>query len=105
MEEGERLRDEGIRRVARGNGQWLENTRQWARDWARAHGQVSSDDLRRHLTLPDGAHDNLWGAVFKGRNLGLIPVGRTRNHTATAHARDVRVWVLGDPATGIPVEA
>ena len=93
MSLGDDLRDEGIDRVSKGRKEWLGRVRAWAWDYARNHGSVSANDLRNNFVLPEGAHPNLWGAVFHGA--GLKPEGTTKNKAvASAHSRSVKVWVI-----------
>lgn len=89
---GRMMHDQGIERVAERHEEWLDAVR--ARAWAvaRAKGVVSINDLRPYFVLPEGAHHNLWGTVF--RTADFAPVGITRVEHPEGHARTVRVYAL-----------
>lgn len=91
--EGRRRRDRGRTRVSAPHAAWLEQTRNLAVRLARAEGSVTTDTLRAHgVVKPEGAHDNLWGAVFaddRFEHRGFVQSRRPQ-----AHARYLRVWGL-----------
>ena len=88
---GEQLRDEGIARVSIGKEQWMANIRKLAGLICQSNGSVSINDLKKSA-LPEGAHHNLWGSVFKHQR--FVPVGYTKATHPKAHARVIRVYKL-----------
>lgn len=83
-------RDAGIAQVSEGKGAWLETVRRWAAAYAEQWGGVTSDDVRRSFTLPPGAHQNTWGAVFRDSRFTVI--GRRPSSREDSHAREIKVW-------------
>lgn len=81
----------GIEKVASKHEDWLETVRRWALLHADLYGgAVTANDVRRVWTLPDGAHPNLWGAVFKDRRFKKI--GMTESKVVARHAGSIAVW-------------
>ncbi len=60
------FKEEGITRVANNNEHFLKVARNIARLYAKRHGTVTSDDVRRNCPL-DPLHPNAYGAVFRGK--------------------------------------
>ena len=89
---GQKLKDEGIDRVSKGNGAWLLMARTTAINICKQNGTVSCEDLRQVITLPPGVSDNLWGAVFTGMRKTLMPISIQSSATPTRHAGLQRVW-------------
>jgi hypothetical protein len=80
----------GIAQVSSRHGNWLEAVREFAIDWIDLYGQVTANTLRERWDLPDGAHPNLWGAVFKDRRFKRI--GTTESRVVGRHASMIAVW-------------
>jgi len=91
---GEKLKDDGIERVSKGNGAWLLMARTAALNICKLNGSVSCEELRQIVKLPPGGHDNLWGAVFSGLRKTLMPVSIQSSATPERHAGLQRVWKL-----------
>jgi hypothetical protein len=77
------------------NGQvFVKTMRGYARMVAREHGEVTSDDLRRHAEriglYPH--HKNAWGAIL--RRPMFKPIGHTQSKIRSNHGRLIRVWGL-----------
>jgi hypothetical protein len=89
---GQKLKDEGIERVSRGNGAWLLMARTEALNLCKLNGTVSCEELRQIIKLPEGGHDNLWGAVFSGLRKTLMPISIQSSATPERHAGLQRVW-------------
>lgn len=89
---GRALRDRGIERVSENHEMWLSWARKLARNWAKAHGTVSINEVRVLVEPPEGCHPNIWGAVF--RHPDFVAVGYCQAVHASAHARVVRVYKL-----------
>lgn len=100
MSPGQQLRDEGIRRVSRGNVEFLKWARSVAREIAYRRGRVTTDDLRVYADAYgiEPSHPNVWGAIF--RVPGWRHVGWAPSRRPSAHARYVRVWALEDAPAG-----
>lgn len=90
--EGRQRRDKGLAKVSQGFGWWLEQARFLAEKIARQQGRVSSDDIREACPLPETAHHNLMGAVFKDPR--FQPVGYTPSQRPSAHGRIIRIYCI-----------
>lgn len=88
--QGRQRADSGIERVSRHDTLWVEKARLLARQAASEKGRVTSDDLHELLALPDGAHPNLMGAVWRG--IGLPVLGYETSRRPEAHGRVIRVY-------------
>ena len=89
---GRDLRDAGINRVSIGREEWIANARGTAIAIARRAGQVTINDVRKFIELPDDYHPNTWGAVLRGD--AFEPIGFCQATHPSAHARVVRVYKL-----------
>lgn len=92
MSAGQALRDSGIARVSCGREDWIAYARAVAVEVAEANGQVTINDIRERIELPDGFPANVWGAVLKGDI--FEPVGFCQATHPSAHARVVRIYKL-----------
>lgn len=90
----ERLKRQGLEQAESRCPEWICEIRQVAREHARRHGQVTSDDLRiwadEYHLHPN--HPNSWGAVFKGSE--WVAVGYRKSRYVSNHARRITVWEL-----------
>ncbi len=89
---GRDLRDAGIARVSIGREEWIAKARSTAVAIARRAGQVTINDVRKFIELPDDYHPNTWGAVLRGD--AFEPIGFCQATHPSAHARVVRVYKL-----------
>jgi len=89
---GRDLRDAGIARVSIGREEWIAKARGTAVAIARRAGQVTINDVREFIELPDDYHPNTWGAVLRGD--AFEPIGFCQATHPSAHARVVRVYKL-----------
>lgn len=89
---GRDLRDAGIARVSIGREEWIAKARSTAVSIARRAGQVTINDVRKFIELPDDFHPNIWGAVLRGDAFQAI--GFCQATHASAHARVVRIYKL-----------
>lgn len=89
---GRDLRDAGIARVSIGREEWIAKARGTAIAIARRAGQVTINDVRKFIELPDDYHPNTWGAVLRGD--AFEPIGFCQATHPSAHARVVRVYKL-----------
>lgn len=90
--EGRRRRDAGIKKVSQDFAWWLEQARHLAVQIAKRKGFVSSDDIHKVCPLPDTAHHNLMGAVFKDKQFD--PVGYCPSTRPSAHGRIIRIYCI-----------
>lgn len=90
MKTGIQLRDEGIVKVSEGHQEWLSRARFIAVKLANEHGEVTSDEIWRYCPLPNGAHPNLMGAVFRDRR--FCAIGFTQSTRPSAHGRTIRIY-------------
>lgn len=93
---GRDLRDAGIARVSIGREEWIAKARGTAIAIARRAGQVTINDVRKFIELPDDYHPNTWGAVLRGDD--FEPIGFCQATHPSAHARVVRVYKLKEQA-------
>lgn len=93
---GHDLRDAGIARVSIGREEWIAKARGTAIAIARRAGQVTINDVRKFIELPDDYHPNTWGAVLRGD--AFEPIGFCQATHPSAHARVVRVYKLKEQA-------
>lgn len=89
---GRDLRDAGIARVSIGREEWIAKARSTAVAIARRAGQVTINDVRKFIELPDDYHPNTWGAVLRGD--AFEPIGFCQATHPSAHARVIRVYKL-----------
>ena len=89
---GHDLRDAGIARVSIGREEWIAKARSTAVAIAQRAGQVTINDVRKFIELPDDYHPNTWGAVLRGD--AFEPIGFCQATHPSAHARVVRVYKL-----------
>jgi len=93
---GRDLRDAGIARVSIGREDWIAKARNLAVSIAKRSGQVTINDVRRFIDLPDDFHPNTWGAVLRGDT--FQPVGFCQATHPSAHARVIRIYKLKEQA-------
>jgi hypothetical protein len=93
---GRTLRDAGIARVSQGREDWIAYARDMAISIAKVHGQVTINDVRKRVEMPDDYHPNTWGAVLRGD--AFEPIGYCQATHPSAHARVVRVYKLKEQA-------
>ena len=89
---GRDLRDAGIARVSIGREDWIAKARSLAVSIAKRSGQVTINDVRQFIDLPDDFHPNTWGAVLRGDD--FEPVGFCQASHPSAHARVIRIYKL-----------
>ncbi len=93
---GRDLRDAGIARVSIGREEWIAKARSTAVEIAQRAGQVTINDVRKFIELPDDYHPSTWGAVLRGD--AFEPIGFCQATHPSAHARVVRVYKLKEQA-------
>ena len=93
---GRNLRDAGIAAVSIGREDWIAKARDMAIWIAKQSGQVTINDVRQLIELPEDFHHNTWGAVLSGD--AFEPIGYCQATHPSAHARVVRVYKLKEQA-------
>jgi hypothetical protein len=91
----ERL-EEGIRRVARPNAEFVRILRAEAKRISRCEGRVCSDDLRiyaKEIGL-EPTSPNAWGVIFRGN--GWRVVGHVKSSIPSNHRREIKMWFHED---------
>lgn len=89
---GRDLRDAGIARVSIGREDWIAKARSIAVSIAKQFGQVTINDVRQFIDLPDDFHANTWGSVLRGD--AFEPIGFCQATHPSAHARVIRIYKL-----------
>ena len=92
LAQGRLLRDTALSLFETTRKAWLEEARAEAIRHASTHGQVTNNDVRQKVQLPEGVHPNAWGAVLKCKELKAV--GFDQAHHPAAHARVVRIYKL-----------
>jgi hypothetical protein len=92
MKTGRELRDEALAYIECARSKWLGTARFEAIKIAVNKGQVTINDLREVISLPEDFSPNTWGAVFKSKDFEAV--GYTQASHAAAHARVVRIYKL-----------
>jgi len=72
--------------------EFLEFARWTARKVLKDSGTVTTDDLRKLITLPPGIDPRCWGAVLSGDEFEKI--GYTTTKIRTSHGRPIGIWRL-----------
>lgn len=97
IKEGRLLRDEALEALAgMADSEFVDIARNYAKAYARKHGQVTSDDVRRWANIiglePDSPKQ--WGCLFMGKE--WYKVGYTQTAIKSSHARPIGVWRLAE---------
>ncbi len=94
---GEVLRDEGIAKVTKHNGKWMERALWHAEFFAQLHQSFTGEDIRFHVSREIGcpAHPNAWGALINTllKRKIIKPTGEYRKmRDSCSHARKTPVY-------------
>lgn len=92
MKTGRQLRDAALAYFECARSDWLNAARIKATQIAIKKGQVTINDLRESMKMPEDFSPNTWGAVFKSKDFEAV--GYTQASHAAAHARVVRIYKL-----------
>ena len=74
--------------------EFLNHCRSLAIQIARREGEVSINDIRKHIQVPAGVHPSVLGAVFRTKQ--FRKVGLCEASHPEAHARIVRIYALAE---------
>ena len=91
---GQQIRDRQLDMFEVRDSDFLESCRSLAMQIAKRNGEVSINDVRRHLQVPAGVNPSVLGAVF--RTKAFKKIGMCEANHKEAHARIVRVYALTD---------
>jgi hypothetical protein len=99
--EGQRRRDEGIRRVSRSDPDFLRRARQVAEfeAWEDRNHQIWADDLHELLDQlgiapMEDVSPNIWGGIFAERSKWKKIVSRPSQYPASRQGGNVSLWRL-----------
>ena len=90
--QGQQLRDFQLDMFEVRDSEFLTNCRNLAIQIAKRQGEVSINDVRKHIQVPSGTHPSVLGAVFRTKQFRKI--GLCEASHPEAHARIVRVYEL-----------
>jgi hypothetical protein len=94
LNQGQQIRNAQLDFFEQRDPEFLEHCRSLAVQIARRQGEVSINDIRRHIQVPFGTHPSVLGAVFRTKQ--FRKVGLCEASHPEAHARIVRVYELAD---------
>ena len=70
--------------------QYVEGGREWARQFAAEHGEVTADDAHQFYPPPKDVDPRVIAALFQG----LVWVGFTKSRRATCHHRHISRFTI-----------
>jgi len=90
---GRQLRDAGISRATRDTAtqHCIDSARDWAESYARLHGSVCINDVRRVLDL-SAIPQNAIGAILRDKRFRVV--GYTQAEHIAGHARTIKIFAL-----------
>jgi hypothetical protein len=99
-DEGERLRDAALARLAQLRREVMRRLQRAAVQIAIQHGCVCANQVRAVVPIPVGVSANVNGAAFRHLALARIlrPDGFSQSCRPQDHASTLRVWTLADRA-------
>ena len=90
--QGQQIRNAQLDFFEHRDSEFLTHCRSLAVQIARRQGEVSINDIRKHIQVPSGTHPSVLGAVFRTKQ--FRKVGLCEASHPEAHARIVRVYEL-----------
>ena len=94
LTQGQQIRNSQLDFFEHRDSEFLNHCRSLAVQIARRQGEVSINDIRKHIQVPTGTHPSVLGAVFRTKQ--FRKVGLCEASHPEAHARIVRVYELAD---------
>jgi hypothetical protein len=91
---GQQARNQQLDIFEQREPEFLNQCRSLAIQIARRQGEVSINDIRKHIQVPAGTHPSVLGAVFKSKKFRKI--GLCEASHPEAHARIIRIYALVD---------
>jgi len=92
--QGQQIRNSQLDFFEIRDSEFLTHCRSLAVQIARRQGEVSINDIRKHIQVPSGTHPSVLGAVFRTKQ--FRKVGLCEASHPEAHARIVRVYELAE---------
>jgi len=92
--QGQQIRNSQLDFFEVRDSEFLTHCRSLAVQIARRQGEVSINDIRKHIQVPSGTHPSVLGAVFRTKQ--FRKVGLCEASHPEAHARIVRVYELAE---------
>jgi hypothetical protein len=92
--QGQQIRNAQLDFFEHRDSDFLNHCRSLAVQIAKRQGEVSINDIRRHIQVPSGTHPSVLGAVFRTKQ--FRKVGLCEASHPEAHARIVRVYELAE---------
>jgi hypothetical protein len=89
---GQAIRDNQLALFEARDSEFLSRCRTLAVAICEKQGSVSINDIRSQISIPDGMHPSVLGAVFRTKQFQAV--GFTEASHAQAHARVIRVYEL-----------
>lgn len=89
---GQSIRDNQLALFEARDSEFLCRCRTLAVAICEKQGSVSINDIRSHISIPDGMHPSVLGAVFRGKQFQTV--GFTEASHPQAHARIIRTYQL-----------
>lgn len=89
---GQQIRNAQLDFFEQRDPEFLSQCRNLAIQIAMREGEVSINDVRKHISVPPGTHPSILGAVFRTKQFRKI--GLCEASHPEAHARIVRVYEL-----------
>jgi hypothetical protein len=90
--QGQQIRNAQLYFFEHRDADFLNHCRSLAVQIARRQGEVSINDIRKHIQVPSGTHPSVLGAVFRTKQFRKI--GLCEASHPEAHARIVRIYEL-----------
>jgi hypothetical protein len=94
---GKQLRDNQLNLFESQNSDFIEQCRAVARQLAAQNGEVTVDEVRDLVPLPENRSAKAYGAVFKK---GFKKIGYVTTKRASSHGRPIAQWILKESADG-----
>jgi hypothetical protein len=91
---GRAMRERQLDFFEQRDADFLNHCRSLAVQIASRQGEVSINDIRKHIQVPSGVHPSVLGAVFRTKQFKKI--GLCEASHKEAHARVIRVYALAD---------
>ena len=89
---GQAIRDNQLALFEARDSEFLSRCRTLAVQICQQQGSVSINDIRSRISIPDGMHPSVLGAVFRGKQFKAV--GFTEASHPQAHARIIRTYQL-----------
>lgn len=102
QQEGERRRDAAHANLEAHQEPLVMRARRACIRTALERGEVTADDIRDQVPLPEGVDPRVFGAVpiaLAREKIGILRRNGDRlSRRSVAHARRVSIWIIADPA-------